>query len=211
MDDIYSIVYEGEKGIKDGYLINIEIKYNGTIADSILSKQKFNIGDKNYFAGEPDIIHINDDVIAIVFRSGSQSGTPHEGHLITFRSGNFEDPYIPPNFKGIYREECYGIYLNRTHVSGFINNIIISEEINESTTEWNHIVLIYNDIENMIKLYLNANLINTTIYNQPLNSDFNKDFIIGKSFFGYIDEVQIRERAFTSSEVQIHYNNPGII
>jgi len=58
---------------------------------------------------------------------------------------------------------------------------------------------------------LNATPINTVIYDQPLNSDFNKDIIIGKSLYGYIDEVQIRERAFTSSEVQIHYNNPGII
>jgi hypothetical protein len=200
-NEIYLIAYEYEQ--LDGYVASIIIKPNGSI--SFESKFQFNT-KKNYHGLEPDIFRVSDDIYAIAFRSGSQSGTPHEGHLISCRFSYYDVPVDPLGIRVIYREGVYGIYVNQTHISATIGNHVISKEMVLSPTDWNQIVLTYNN--SIIKLYINGNEETSEFYNGGIASSI-KDIYFGRSFYGHIDEIAIYGRELLPDEILYHYNNPG--
>jgi hypothetical protein len=204
-DDIYLIAYESDQ--QDGYVTVINIKTNGSISDNIITKIKINTG-KTYHGAEPDIIRVSDVVYAIAFRSGSKSGSPHEGHLITGRLSLYDDsnfsnnPYLN---RALYKKDSYGIYVNKTHIAANIGNNFVNLEI--SVPEyWNHVVLTYDGLN--IVVYLNGAQIISESYDSGLVRNTN-DILIGNLFYGSIDEVAIYDRALTEPDVQNHYNNPG--
>jgi hypothetical protein len=202
-EDIFLVAYEYLQ--KDGYVIVAQIQENGVI--KILDKFQFNT-KKNYFGIEPDIFRVSDDVFGIAFRSGSQVGVPHEGHLITGRISKFVDSDDPNNFGAevIYREGIYGIFVNETHITATIGENILSSEISLNTDYWTHIVLTYDN--SVMRLYINGIEENSEILNENIVSTTNNIFF-GRSFFGIIDEIGIFGKALSSSEVNYHYSNPG--
>jgi len=204
-NDIYIIGYQSDQ--TDGYIAEISIAPNGSISDSVLSKYKFNTG-KNYHGMEPDLIRVTDNIYGVAFRSGSEHGTPHEGHLNTYSLHNHNQNTVPiPDGNGIiFKEDTYGIFVNRTHVAVLIRNHIVIEELSLSKSDWNHIVLTYDGA--YIRAYCNGTEIISEYYDEKIVSNTN-DILIGNGFFGYIDEVAIYAKVLNLTEVQNHYNNPG--
>jgi len=204
-DDTFLIAYYDDVK-QDGYVEVIKIAPNGSISQ--VSNFKINTY-KNYHCETPDIIHIYEDVFAIAFKTGSQTGPPHQGHLITGRLSEYDDSNYsyPSSNRIIYKEDTYGIYANKTHLSINIHNHKITEEI-ALPSDWNHIVLTYDG--STIILYCNGAQLISESYDGGIPHNIN-DIYFGKLFFGYIDEIAIYDRVLTLAEIQNHYNNPGII
>ncbi len=204
-NDIYIIAYQSDQ--TDGYIAEISIASNGSISDSVLSKYKFNTGN-NYHGIEPDIIRVTDNLYGVAFRSGSEQGTPHEGHLNTYKLNNYNQNVgtIPDGNGIIFKEDAYGIYVNSTHVAVIIRNHMVTKELSLSKSDWNYLVLTYDG--SYIRVYCNGTEIISEYYDEKIISNTN-DILIGDGFFGYIDEVAIYDRVLNLTEVQNHYNNPG--
>jgi hypothetical protein len=204
--NIYIIAYQSDQ--TDGYIVEISINSDGSISNSILSKYKFNTGT-NYHGMEPDIIRVTDNIYGVAFRSGSQMGTPHEGHLNTYKLVNYnQDNFTLLEGNGvIFKKDTYGIYANSTHIAVKIRDRLISTQYNFSDSVWNHIVLTYDGSN--IRVYCNGLAIISESYGAGLFRNTN-DILIGKEFFGCIDEVAIYGRILNLSEIQNHYNNPGM-
>lgn len=202
-DDIFLVAYENDQ--MDGYVAVVKILDNGMI--EMLDKFQYNT-KKNYFGIEPDIFRVSDDVFGIAFRSGSHTGAPHEGHLITGGLSNFIDSgdsnTLGPGI--VYREGIYGIFVNKTHISATIGENVVSTEMLFTSEDWIHIVLTYDG--SIMRLYINGNEETSGFYENALATSSN-DIYFGRSFYGFIDEIGIFGRALTSGEIQYHFNNPG--
>ncbi|UCF13308.1 MAG: type IV pilin [Thermoplasmatales archaeon] len=128
--DIYAIVCSHTN--LGGYLTTVEILSNGTITDSILDTIRFdNIpwGDDDCY--DPDIIHIYDRVIAIVYRG------EYDGYLKTLRIGEngdisnqnddtfqFDgDGYKPDIFH--INGDVYAIAYRRGNFDGYVETVEI--------------------------------------------------------------------------------------
>jgi hypothetical protein len=205
-NDIYIIAYQSDQ--TDGYIAEIGINSDGYISNNVLSKYKFNTG-KNYHGLEPDIIRVTDNIFGVAFRSGSELGTPHEGHLNTYKLINYnQNNYTLLEGNGIiFKKDTYGVYANLTHIAVKIGNHIITKEYSLSGSNWNHIVLTYDG--SYIRVYCNGQVVISEQYAGGLSRSTN-DILIGNDFFGFIDEVAIYGRILSSTEVQNHYNNPGV-
>ena len=205
-NDIYIIAYQSDQ--TDGYIVEIGITPDGYISNNVLSKYKFNTG-KNYHGLEPDIIRVTDNIFGVAFRSGSELGTPHEGHLNTYKLINYnQNNYTLLEGNGIiFKKDTYGVYANLTHIAVKIGNHIITKEYSLSGSNWNHIVLTYDGL--YIRVYCNGQVVISEQYAGGLSRSTN-DILIGNDFFGFIDEVAIYGKILSSTEVQNHYNNPGV-
>jgi len=205
-NDIYLIAYQSDQ--TDGYIVEISIAANGSISDSVLSKYKFNTG-KNYHGLEPDLIRVTDNIYGVAFRSGSEMGTPHEGHLNTYKLHNYNQSNgeIKEGNGIISKNDAYGIYANTTHVAVKIRDYKITRELSLSQSSWNHLVLTYDG--SYIRLYCNGTEVISEHYTQGLTRNTN-EIKIGNNFFGYIDEVTIFARIFDLTDIQNRYNNPGM-
>jgi hypothetical protein len=204
-NDIYIIGYQSDQ--TEGYIVEVSISADGSISDSVLSKYKFNTG-KCYHGLEPDLIRVTDNIFGVAFRSGSQAGTPHEGHLNTYKLNNYNPGghSIPDGNRIIFKNDTYAIYANATHVAVKIRDHLISRELNLSASNWNHLVLTYDG--SYIRFYCNGTEIITEYYNKGLERNTN-EIKIGDNFFGYIDEVAIYARILSQASILTHYNNPG--
>jgi hypothetical protein len=192
-NDIYAIVYEGPVG-HIGKLAKIEILPDGEI-ESIQSIKEYD-SQKGF---EPHIIQISEHVFIIVYREE----TPHPGGISTI---SYVADIINPAYKaGIYKNEAFGIYCNYTTAFGFLNNRTISYSgINPG---WIHLAMVYDQYT--IKLYING----TEVISAPYVSNeiriTDDPFIIGKAFYGIIDEIAVYGNALTVDQVFAHYANPG--
>ena len=205
-DDFYSIVYQADRDFKLGYLTNIEINpITGIISLENLEKLRFNNGDGNIFAHTPDIIHVYDDIVALVYRSGSKNN-PHQGILTTMKTGNYDFPNVPYDQKGICKEDSYALYMNHTLISGTIKDITYSIPFNCSSG-WRHIALTYSKTTDAVILYVNATPVITTKY---VDADLrnNNPIYFGRYFYGNIDEVAIYPKVLDQSIIQEHMNSP---
>jgi hypothetical protein len=204
-NDIYLIAYQSDQ--TDGYIAEISIESDGSISDSVLSKYKFNTGS-NYHGMEPDVIRVSDNVYGVAFRSGSQQGTPHEGHLNSYKLHNHNQNFVtlPDGNEIIFKEDTYGIFVNTTHLAVTIRNHLVIRELSLSNSDWNHIVLTYDG--SYIRVYCNGSEIISEYYDEGINSNTN-DILIGDKFFGFIDEVAIYDKVLSITDAQNHYNNPG--
>jgi len=190
VDDFFVVAYEGTQ--QDGFALVVKIDQNGFINDTICSKFKFNDGFKNLQGDEPDIIKVSEYVYAIAFHGGSNAAVPQNGMLLTFSLLDDIDPYIPPNNRGvIYKQDTWGIYVNKTHVVATIGISIFSQAYALSNTDWNHLVLTYDG--SYIRLFCNDTLVINEFYDIGIKSDLTKPIFIGKLFHGYIDHVCIYE------------------
>ena len=205
-DDIYIIGYQSDQ--TDGYIAEIGINSDGYISNNILSKYKFNTGT-NYHGLEPDIIRVTDNIFGVAFRSGSQLGTPHEGHLNTYKLVNYnQNNYTLLEGNGIiFKKDTYGLYANLSHIAVKIGNHLITMDYNLSGSNWNHLVLTYDGSH--IQVYCNGQIVISEQYTDGISRNTN-EILIGNDFFGCIDEVAIYGRILDLSEVQNHYNNPGV-
>ncbi|MEM4271468.1 MAG: LamG-like jellyroll fold domain-containing protein [Candidatus Pacearchaeota archaeon] len=78
--------------------------------------------------------------------------------------------------------------------------------------EWSHIAFTYDKNIGQVIIYVNGNVVATAPYSSPIGVS-SKDIIIGARsdyydyvFPGYIDEVEIFDRALTQAEIQAIYN-----
>jgi hypothetical protein len=196
-DNEYLIVYEGSG--QEGYYTGVEILTNGTINGTSSNNVQFNPEPPPSNGQEPDIIHIYGTIFAVAFRNQS----PHPGALMTFIYG---EGYGPISARGIAKHGAYGIYSNKTMVSGTINDVTISGPIS-SPNDWNHVVLTYD--QNEMILYCNNVIIaGPYSYNEPINWA-TTDLLFGFQYRGYIDEIAIYDRVLDDAERQQHYLNPG--
>jgi hypothetical protein len=186
-DDIYLIAYTSTVP-HVGYVVSVEIQPDGNISDTV--KTYFTYAqDQGY---EPNMIHIDGNVYAIVFRGWS----PHTGNLGTINPYKVDDPANG----GIVKSGVFSVYSNSTRIFGTINGITLSNPI---SSEWMHIVLTYDGSE--IKLYLNGVLVNSTLYSGALNTNSN-DIRLGYIYRGYLDEIYIYENSLSDSEILDIYN-----
>jgi len=200
----FLIAYETEDA-HEGFVAEVEIDELGYISDDVISKNLFNVGPANYFGLEPDIIKVTDMVYAVAFRSGSFGGTPHEGHLFSFRMQG-DDPTIPQYEKGIIlKDGIYGIYADKTHVIANIRNIMYSVETDE-LDGWHHLAMTYDGAT--LKLYLDGIALLQTPPDLGLIRSDNPIYF-GKNFFGHIDEVAIYPMALTADEISLHASADG--
>ncbi|MCK5636272.1 MAG: LamG domain-containing protein, partial [Thermoplasmatales archaeon] len=203
-DDYYSIAYQASSD-NDGACTTIKINSSGIISDDPPKKLIFTDADKNYFAQECHLTHVANDIVAIVFSSGSHGGQPHQGHLVTFNSNADGDPINPlpptisePYDSGIYKEDSYGIHLNSKYLAASIGNDFFIKQIN-ITSDWQHVVLTFDGYN--VSVYLNGVEEITGISTDGIPSDPTKNILFGNSFFGYIDEIAILNRILTDSEI----------
>ena len=200
----FLIAYETDDQ-HEGFVAEVEIDESGYISDEVISKNVFNVGPHNYFGIEPDIIKVTDMVYAVAFRSGSNVGTPHEGHLFSFRMQN-EDPTIPQYEKGIIlKDGIYGIYADKTHVIANIRNIMYSVETDE-LDGWHHLAMTYSGVT--LKLYLDGIVLLQTPQDIGLIRSDNPIYF-GKNFFGHIDEVAIYPIALANDVISLHASADG--
>jgi hypothetical protein len=188
-DNMYAIAFESGTA-HEGHLILVEIQEDGTISD-ILTETVYGGTKMGY---EPDCILTADGVLVVVHRSE----TPHKGNVGALRPG---EAITPMSRRGIFRGTSYGIYVNTTTAFGSINGKILSAPIDGD--QWNHIVLTYNRTE--IALYVNGDEEDTMAYSEPVKYS-SADLLIGRFFYGFIDEVFIYNRALTSDEIQARYS-----
>lgn len=186
-DDVYLVAYTSNLP-HVGYVISLHIQPDGNITDSI-SPYYIYSEDQGY---EPQMIHIDGNVYAIVYRGWS----PHTGHLGTINPYKLDDPIN----NGIVKSGVFSIYSNATRIFGTINDAILSNPISSG---WMHVVLTYDGME--IKLYLDGVLANSTPKPGTLNTNSN-DIRLGYLYHGYIDEVYIYENSLSNSEILDIYN-----
>ncbi len=175
-----------------GDVVTIEIMPDGSIGNEISYEFTYN----SHHGFEPKILPLNGDlgVYFIVYRGFS----PHVGYIGTTLT--VRDP-TPPIDKGIVMKEgVFSIYADESNLYGSINEVTISAPI--TSGEWSQVVLTYDN--DMIRLYLNGVLVNSTSYSEPLNQNSN-DIIFGYLYHGYIDEVVIYETVLTDAEILDHY------
>ena len=106
--DVYAIAYEGINN--NGFIKTVEIEDDGQITDSIIDTLEFGVSRCYY----PNIIHINGDVYAIVYR-----GWDDDGFLATVEmanNGSIADRII--NILEFDKFYCY--YPHIVHVNGDI-------------------------------------------------------------------------------------------
>jgi flagellin-like protein len=107
-NDVFAISYRGPDN--DGFIKTVEIENDGQITDSIIDTLEFGVSRTYY----PNIIHINGDVYAIVYR-----GWDDDGFLATVEmanNGSISDRII--NILEFDRFYCY--YPHIVHVNGDI-------------------------------------------------------------------------------------------
>jgi len=196
VDDIFVVAFEGKN--QDGWVVLCKINENGSIDDNLLSQFKFNIASKPYQGNTPDIIKLSDYFYAIVFNVGSQEGAAQEGHLRTFSLEDFLSPLKPINCGIIYKQDTWGIWLNKTMVVATMGNNIYSFKAPSnnniiSKTGWNHLILTYD--QTTLKLICNdIEVISKPLAGFRINNP-SKDIFIGKKFHGFIDNVFILEES----------------
>jgi len=192
VDDYFVVAFEGKK--QDGWIVVCKIDDNGLIDDKLLSKFKFNV-PWPLQGNTPDIIKISDNIYANVFNVGAHGGTAQEGFLRTFSLADALDSYISPINRGIiYKQDTWGIYVNKTHVVATIGTDVFSAPYVLDDINWNHLILTYD--RSYLKLYCNENPVPVISAYCP-NFNTNKpakDIFIGKSFRGFIDNVCVVPR-----------------
>jgi hypothetical protein len=174
-----------------GHVVTIEILPDGIIADNI--SYQFTYNDHHGF--EPEILPVFGDsgVYLVIYRGFS----PHVGYISTTLT--VKNPTHPIH-RGIVKEGVFAIYADEAYLYGSINDMTISASI--TAGEWAYVALTYDN--EMIRLYLNGVMVNSTYYSEPINQNSNP-VIIGHLFHGYIDEVVIYETVLTDSEILEHY------
>ena len=187
-DHMYAIAFESSNA-HEGHLVLVEIQEDGNLSD-ILTETVYGGTKMGY---EPDCIITSDGVLVIVYRSEQ----PHKGNIGALRPG---EAITPMSRRGIFRGSSYGIYANTTTAFGSINGNLLYASLLED--QWSHIVLTYNRTE--IALYVNGVKIDAMAYSNPIVYS-SADLLIGRFFYGIIDEVFIYDRALTPEEIQFKY------
>ena len=174
-----------------GHVVTIEIQPDGIIADNISYQFTYN----DHHGYEPEILPVFGDsgVYLVIYRGFS----PHVGYISTTLT--VKNPTHPIH-RGIVKEGVFAIYADESNLYGSINDMTVSAPI--TAGEWAHVALTYDN--NMIRLYLNGVLVNSTLYNEPINQN-SEPVIIGYLFHGYIDEVAIYETVLSDTEIYEHY------
>ena len=208
-DDNYIICYTTGKppGSQNGYFISVKVFTNSSIGTITQQKIKFgDLDDKGkYWCYNPIIISISQRVFAIVFEGFG----PHPGTLITILT---EDP-TPPWERGIFRAGSTTIYADADSKTVYACvNGIAKLTLPVTPGIWHYIVLTYDG--SIARLYCNFNgtknifSYNQTAYTKKIGISGN-NLLFGHLFCGVLDEIAIKDRALTDSEIQYHFNHPG--
>jgi hypothetical protein len=189
-DNYYTIAYASTTP-HVGHIVTVEILPNGLISDNISYEFTYN----DHHGYEPEILPVfgESGVYLVIYRGFS----PHVGYISTTLT--VKNPTHPIH-RGIVKEEVFAIYADETNLYGSINDVTLSAPIDAG--EWSYVALTYDN--NMIRLYLNGVMVNSTPYSEPINQNSNP-VIIGYLFHGYIDEVAIYETVLTDTEILEHY------
>ena len=187
-DWAYAVVYRGQY---DGYVKTLRIGDSGDISDV---NDDYLLFDVNGY--EPQIIHIDGDIYAIPF-SGSGSNAALKTVEIKPINANWPRPVV-------YKEDAYGLQSNGTTVFGHINSKTISAPL---TSDFNHVVLIYNRSlsSNQMKLYINSILKDQVDESSTINTNGN-NLIMGDEYNFVLDEVTIWNIALTDAQILDNYN-----
>lgn len=204
--NIYAITYGQTGGNPKGSLITICIEPNGEIhSKEVLST---NIGNVLKFYS-PEIIHISNRVFVIVYMTGSSTGHPHKGMLTTILTQDLTSIFE----RGVVRAGAASVYAKWEKGSSVvkllacINTSADSGEIITgvtTTNEWHYIVLTFDGSQ--MCLYNDASLmghedVGPSVYIPKSNLRF------GNSFYGYLDEIAIFDRALTQQEIEDRFNS----
>jgi hypothetical protein len=113
-----------------------------------------------------------------------------------------------PGYAGeMYQDGRAYFYIrdNADHWTEFRSNSVLP------LNQWTHVAFVFNDTANIIAIYINGRLDNSTTWSYPIGS--NTDPLhIGHGHGGWyylngsIDEVAIYNRALSAQEIQDHYN-----
>jgi hypothetical protein len=187
--NIYAIAYRGPG--YDGYIKTIRIGPAGDIVDWVDDTLEFETSD----TFEPDIVHINGTVFAVVY--GKDSGL-YDGYVKTITIAPVETTCW-----AIVKDGSYKIELNTTMVFGSINSNTISANISPG---FNHIVLTYDKdaADKQLKLYINSKEVANKTLTEFISINSN-DLLFGR-YNCIIDEITIYDIALSQSVIDYNYN-----
>jgi len=213
----YAIVYTDKGGKPDGKISILEITSTGSIDPNkieLLISDFYNPMDETtYPCFTPKFIPITDEIFAVVFRSSSVA-PPHQGLICTFRLG--ENP-TPPFSRGVFKSGSISIYADNEDIYA---SLITEDEVEHDiqlgytdllTDKWYHIALTFDGTT--ITLYCgideNGDGQIETIDSKSLDpfsepkkiKSSDKPLKFGYLFFGYLDEIAIKEEALTQQEI----------
>ena len=195
---VFAVIYEGDG--HDGWLKTFRIGEDGDITDTVDDDKEFT-DDRTC---GPEIIHVFNDVYAIVYGGGHQS---YDSYDLYLKTGKIN---LTGTTRGILvKEDAYNISANATKVSGSILSFsgggqILSVNLSRG---WSHIVLTYNESSGM-KLYHNysgpdAEVASAGWIGEILLSTNNLKF---GEYNAILDEVIIYSKALKPTEVEDRYN-----
>jgi len=213
-NDIYAIVYS--RTTLGGYLSTVKIDVNGLIYDNVLDTIRFdNINNptSDVYCYEPDIIHINDRIVAIAYRG------QFDGYLKTLRIGEngdvtdqnddtflFDTDGYEPNVIKV-SNNIYAITCRRSNLDGYVTTI----EINETQKVRRVIAK-----EGAYKIYANSTTVFAYLNNielkAPISPGFNYIVLTYNKNAGsnntklYVNAIEIINITF-SEDININTNN----
>jgi len=173
-NDIYAVV--SSRTTNGGYLSTVKIDINGLIIDSVIDTLRFdNINnpssDTDCF--EPDIIHINDQIVAIAYRG------QYDGYLKTLRIGEngditnqnddtliFDIDGYEPNIVHV-SNDIYAITCRRSNLDGYVITVSIKE-----TQKVGRVIA----KEGAYKIYANSTTVFAYINNNELKAPISPGF-----------------------------------
>jgi hypothetical protein len=213
-NDIYAIVYS--RTTLGGYLSTVRIDTNGLIYDSVLDLIRFdNINNpiSDVYCYEPNIICINDRIVAIAYRG------QFDGYLKTLRIGEngditdqnddtflFDTDGYEPNIIQVYNN-VYAITCRRSNFDGYV----ITIEINQTQKVRRVIAK-----EGAYKIYANSTTVFAYLNNMelkaPISSGFNYIVLTYNKNAGsnntklYVNAIEVINCTF-SEDITINANN----
>jgi len=97
----------------------------------------------------------------------------------------------------------YNVYIrnNSDTLYAYINNRKVTGTLTLNVP--NHVVLSYDN--NVQKLYINNELVNSNMYTEDITTD-DKNVIVGKEYYGIIDDVKVFKRALIPYEITKLFN-----
>ncbi|MBU0732028.1 LamG domain-containing protein [Patescibacteria group bacterium] len=186
IDDVFAIAYDAP--LSQGTLVTLEIATNGTITKSFIDSLIFDSDTGQY----PFLFGIDGDTYAVAY-----TGPGTDGWLASMDiSSGGGTP------EAIVKTDAYGLGIDYAAATsyGFINANKITASV--TADDWHWVAMTYdNDLgSNQQKLFIDGVLAGQGTLADDINVNTN-DFEVGKYFDGWVDEVQLYNKAMTTEQI----------
>jgi len=185
--DIYGLAYSGAGA--DGFLRTLNIDNSGTISTPYIDSLEWDTTQGNW----PNIINTSDDYYGIAYTGPGADGWLKTVEII---SGGGGDP------EAVVKTDSYGIGIDVAAGTSYGNINANKVTAAVTTDDWHWVAMTYdNDLgSNQQKLFVDGVLAGQGTLADDINVNTN-NFEVGKYFDGWVDEVQLYNRAMTTEQI----------